>query len=146
MNILENINVCSYIIIRKKLIQHEHIIYCSIYFIKKLRGALHWYIFGTWIYPKEFKKLFIILYQDFISRKRYTGLFEIINDKTLDGYMELFTKICSIIPIENTKKLKIERYSTDFEQSLLSALNIIFQDIGAIGCYFHFCKNIRKKG
>ena len=69
-----------------------------------------------------------------------------INNKTLEGYLELFKKIKSIITIENSKKLELESYSTDFEIALINALGIIFKDVKQIGCYFHYCKNIRKKG
>ena len=48
----------------KKLFSHEYIIYCSNYFIKKLRNVKHWYIDGIWIYPKGFKPLIIILYYE----------------------------------------------------------------------------------
>lgn len=56
----------------------------------------------------------------------------------------MFKKIKSIITIENTKVLKLESYSTDYEISLLTALKKIFKGIKQIGCYFHYCKNIRK--
>ena len=68
-----------------------------------------------------------------------------INNKTLEGYLELFKKIKAIITIENTKKLELESYSTDFEIALINALGIIFKEVKQIGCYFHYCKNIRKK-
>lgn len=128
----------------KKLFEHEHIIYCSNYFIKKLKEAIHWYIDGTWIYPRGFKQLIIILYYDKNSKKRYPGLFALINNKTIEGYLELFNKIKSIITIENTKELKLESYSIDFEKALITSLGLIFKGIRQIGCYFHYCKNIRK--
>ena len=69
----------------KKIFPHEHIIYFSNYFIKKLRSANHWYIDGTWIYPRGFKQLIIILYYDEIGKKRFPGLYALINNKTLEG-------------------------------------------------------------
>ena len=48
----------------KKYIYHEHIIYISYYFIKKLRDSDHFYIDGTFIYPSGFKQLIVILYYD----------------------------------------------------------------------------------
>ena len=39
----------------KKLFLHEHVIYCSDYFIKKLRLANHWYIDCTFVVPPDFK-------------------------------------------------------------------------------------------
>ena len=35
--------------------EHEHVIYKSDYFIKKLNKASHFYIDGTFIYPPDFK-------------------------------------------------------------------------------------------
>ena len=67
-----------------------------------------------------------------------------INNKTLEGYLEMFNKIKAIISIENTKELKLQSYSTDFEKALIIALGLIFKGIRQIGCYFHYCKNIRK--
>ena len=46
--------------------------------------------------------------------------------------------------IENSKKLNLKSYLTDYGISLINALKIIFKDIKQIGCYFYYCKNIRK--
>ena len=128
----------------KKLFPHEHIIYCSNYFIKKLRNVKLWYIDDTWIYPNGFKQLIIILYYDEIGKKRFPVLYALVNNKTLEGYLELFKKIKAKITIENRKKLNLESYSTYYEISLLTALKTIFKDVKQIDCYFHFSKNIRK--
>ena len=77
----------------KSLFLHEHIIYCSAYFIKKLRTATHWYIDGTFIVPPNFKQMIVILYRDDISGKRYPGLFCITNNKKKEGYITIFKKI-----------------------------------------------------
>ena len=45
----------------KSMFQHEHIIFISDYFIKKLNTAKHFYIDGTFVYPKDFKQLIVIL-------------------------------------------------------------------------------------
>ena len=57
----------------KKLFLHEHIIYCSDYFIKKLSAATHWYADRTFVVPPTFKQMFLILYTNVISGKRYPG-------------------------------------------------------------------------
>ena len=44
------------------LFNHEHLIYVSDYFIKKLSQSKHWYIDGTFVYPKGFSQLIVILY------------------------------------------------------------------------------------
>ena len=128
----------------KKLLSHEHIIYCSNFFIRKLQNADHWYIDGTWIYPKGFRQLIIILYYDKSSKKRYPGLYALINNKTFEGYLELFKKILSIITIENSKSLKLKSYTTDFEQALINCLSILIPNVRSIGCYYHYYVNIYK--
>jgi len=59
----------------KKLFLYEHDIYCSDYFIKKLRLANHWYIDCTFVVPPDFKQLFVILYRDDFTGKRYPGIY-----------------------------------------------------------------------
>lgn len=87
----------------KKFI-HEHIIFCSDYFIKKLRLSKHWYIDGTFVKPPNFKQLIIILFFDENTNDKYPALYALINNKTKVGYEYLFKKIYNIISIENTKK------------------------------------------
>ena len=48
----------------KDLFQHEHIIFVSDYFIKKLIKSEYFYIDGTFIYPADFKQKIVILYFD----------------------------------------------------------------------------------
>ena len=53
----------------------EQVIYCSDYFIKKLRSfARRWHIDCTFIVPSSFKQLLVILYRDDYSGVRYRGL------------------------------------------------------------------------
>ena len=42
---------------------HEHCIYVSDYFIKKLWKAKHWYIDCTFVVPPTFKQMLVILYK-----------------------------------------------------------------------------------
>ena len=53
---------------------HEHMIFVSNYFIRKLRASKHFYIDGTFLYPKGFSQLIVILYIDDQSGKRYPRL------------------------------------------------------------------------
>ena len=59
----------------KSLFQHEHDIFISDYFIKKLNRSKHFYIVGTFVFPKGFKQLIVILYLDENVNKRFSGLF-----------------------------------------------------------------------
>ena len=59
----------------KSLFQHEHAIFISDYFIRKMRNSLHWYIDGTFIYPKGFNQLIVILnYDDELKKDSQTYL------------------------------------------------------------------------
>ena len=96
------------------LFQHEHIIYVSDYFIKKLNKSSHFYIDGTFVYPKGFKQLIVILYYDSDLNKRFPGLFALINNKKENGYLELFRKIYDIISINKTKEISYKKLYNRF--------------------------------
>ena len=110
----------------KSNINHEHIIYISNFYIKKLRESKHFYIDGTFVNPNGFKQFIVILYYVQNLVKRFPGVFALINNKTEIGYKNLFKSIYEIITIENTKELKLESYSTDFEVGLMNALEEVF--------------------
>ena len=65
----------------KDIFQHEHIIFISDYFIKKLNKSEHYYIDGTFIYPSDFRQMIVILYYDNEKQKRFPGLYALINNK-----------------------------------------------------------------
>ena len=46
--------------------------------------------------------------------------------------------------IENTEQLNIISYSIDFEAALIKATKEVFQNIRQIGCFYHYCRNIRE--
>ena len=124
---------------------HEHIIYCSDYFIKKLRLATHWYIDGTFVVPPNFKQLIVILYREDFSGKRYPGLYCLINNKKRPGYINIFKKILSLITLEYTKDLHLITYSIDFEKALIDSLKELLPDKRCVGCYYHYCRNLYNK-
>ena len=59
--------------------------------------------------------------------------------------MNLFEKIKFLISLENTIDLKFNSYTIDFEKALINSTKKIFKDKRQIGCYYHFCRNIREK-
>ena len=129
----------------KSMFQHEYIIFISDYFIKKLNTAKHFYIDGTFVYPKDFKQLIVILYVDENLNKKFPGLFALINNKKEEGYYILFKKIYYILSIEETKDLLLKSYTTDFEIGLINALSKIFQNRRAVGCFYHYTRALRDK-
>ena len=124
---------------------HEHAIFCSDYFIKKLRNAKHWYIDCTFVVPPTFKQMLVIMYRDDYTGIRYPGLFGLINNKKKEGYLNLFKKIKDIITLENTKELSLLTYSVDYEIGLLETCQNLFEKKRGVGCYYHYCKNLYNK-
>ena len=124
---------------------HEHLIFVSNYFIKKLSQSVHLYIDGTFIYPPGFNQLIVILYRDENSGVRYPGLFALINNKKYEGYIYLFEKINFLITVENTIELNLVSYSIDFEKALINATNKVFKNKRQVGCFYHYCRNIRER-
>ena len=83
--------------------------------------------------------------KDRLTNKRYPCCFGLINNKTETGYNGFFKSFKNIITIENTKNIKLSSYITDFEQALISALKSVLPKIKAIGCFYHFTRNIKEK-
>ena len=89
---------------------HEHCIYVSDYFIKKLWKAKNWYIDCTFVVPLTFKQMLVILYKDDVNGKRYPEVFALLNYKKFEGYLLIFKTIKDIITIDNTKELFINLF------------------------------------
>ena len=87
-----------------------------------MQNSKHFYIDGTFIFPSDFSQLIVILFYENNINKRYPGAFLLINNKTGAGYSLLFNNLYNILTIENTKKLKLESYTTDFEPALANSL------------------------
>ena len=124
---------------------YEHMIFVSNYFLRKIRAAVHIYIDGTFLYTEGFSQLIVILYRDENSGKRCPGLFALINNKKEEGYKYLFSKIKYLLTLENEDELNLQTYTIDFEKALINASKEIFGKIRQIGCYYHYCRNVRAK-
>ena len=126
-------------------IQHEHIIFMSPFQIRRIAKSKHLYFDCTFVYPKEFMQLIVILYFDDDIQKRAPGCYILINNKTENGYKNAFKSFKEIITLGNTIELSLVSYSTDFEKALYNSLEDTFPNIRRLGCFFHFFYNIRKK-
>ena len=78
---------------------HEHVLFVSNYFIRKLRESKHFYIDGTFLYPKHFSQLIVILYIDDKSGKRYPYRHFVPFGTTIDIRLSHPTKDSSPISI-----------------------------------------------
>lgn len=69
-----------------RLINYEYVIYMPNYFRRKLRESILYYIDSTFVRPKGFVQLIIvILYYDNKTQKIYFSTFALINNKTEQG-------------------------------------------------------------
>ena len=84
---------------------------------------MSFYIDYTFIFPKDFRQLIVILYYDENVKKRFPELYALINNKREEGYYFLFKKIYDILTLEGTKELRLRTYTTDFELGLINALD-----------------------
>ena len=50
-----------------------------------------------------------------------------------------------LITVENTIKSNFQSYTIDFERALINATNIIFENKRQVGCFYHYCRNIRER-
>ena len=85
-----------------KLIMHEHAIFLSNYFLKCLQLSSHYYIDGTYIFPKDFNQLLVIQFIHNQYNIRIPGCFILINNKTEAGYKYMFKILYNILTNENT--------------------------------------------
>ena len=74
------------------------------------------------------------------------NFFALINNKKYEGYNLLFNKIKYVLTIENSTDLKLESYTLDFEIALQNTMSNLFPNQRCIGCYYHYCRNLREKG
>ena len=134
----------------KKIINQKAIIFFSDFDIKKLSFSKHLLLDGTFIFPSGFSQTIIIMYYDEILDKMLPGIYIAINNKTEEGYKDVFRYIKYYIDNilkDREKNYHFETFTTDFEIALYNAFNKIFnkeKNIRQIGCYFHYLQNIRK--
>ena len=78
------------------------------------------------------------------------GIFIAINNKTQQGYTEIFKFIRDYIykyVANDLNKIKWKYFTTDFEVSLHESFKNVFSKLENLkhkGCFFHYMKNIRK--
>ena len=126
----------------KKLYNHEHMIFMSPFQVNKIINSPHLYFDGTFVFPPGFMQMLIILYYDNEINKRAPGAYILLNNKKEKSYIQVLRQFKSIISLENTIKLKLISYTSDYEISLCNALERIFPNIRHVGCYYHYCDNI----
>ena len=90
------------------------------------------------------------MYYHEIIDKMMPVIFILINNKTTEGYIDIFSYIKTYIyKLYKKRNIHINflTFTTDFEKALFNAFNIIFNPndkIIDVGCYFHYNLNIKK--
>jgi len=74
----------------KKLYNHKHIIFISDFQHNKLIESPHLYFDVTFVYPKEFAQMIIVLYYDTLINKRAPGALILLNNKKENSYLRVF--------------------------------------------------------
>lgn len=122
----------------KDMFWHKHIIWCSDFFINRMKTTKHLYIDGTFITTKDFKQLIIIMFFDESSKKKIPGSYILLNTKNESGYLKALSEFKRIITIEYTEDIKLNSISTDFEIGLIKSIKILFPKTRHVGCLFHY--------
>ena len=122
----------------KEMFWHKHIIWCSDFFINRMKTTKHLYIDGTFITTKDFKQLIIIMFFDDSSKRKIPGSYILLNNKNESGYLKALSEFRRLITIENTEKLNLTSISTDFENGIINAIKLVFPEIRHVGCLFHY--------
>ena len=50
-----------------------------------------------------------------------------------------------MLTLENEDELNLQTYTIDFEKALINPSKEIFGNIRQMGCYYHYCRNVRAK-
>ena len=89
----------------KKIHNHEHIIFISDFQINKIIESPHLYFDGTFVYPKEFAQMIIVLYYDTLINKRALGAFILLNNKKENSYLIIFQSFKHIITLRKNYRI-----------------------------------------
>ena len=123
---------------------HKHVIWCSPFFIKKMQMAQHIYLDGTFVHPNNFIQMLVILIYDEATQSRYPAAYILLNSKFLQAYLISLNSLKTIITKYGSVKLNLKSITVDFEEGLITAIDIIFPHVKIIGCFFHYMHNLEK--
>ena len=111
----------------------------SDFFINRIKDTKHIYIDGTFIVPREFLRILIILFYDDKLCKRYPGAYIVMNSKKESSYIIVLKDFLRLIKYDIKDGINLLSYTTDFEIGLINACTLVFgEKIRSVGCLFHF--------
>ena len=101
---------------------HRHAIFSSTYHINNIIRTKHIYFDGTFIVPKEFTQLLIVLYIYPIKNIKIPGMYILVNNKREDSYDIIFNIIYNILTNNKKINLNLVSITLDFETSLINSI------------------------
>ena len=125
-----------------KLFTHCHIVFFTEENIKRIINAEHLLIDDTFVYPTNFYETIIIMFYDNLCNKMLPRIFISINNKTYEGYCEIFLSIKKYnlgILKNNISIVKWIIYTTDLEIALYYSFKNAFlelDNLSHLGCFF----------
>jgi hypothetical protein len=130
---------------KKEFYLHRHAIFSSTYHINNIIRTKHLYIDGTFIVPKEFTQLLIVLYIYPINNIKIPDMYILVNNKKEESYDIIFNGIYNIITNNNKINLNLISITLDFEPGLINSIKKNFDKVRIVGCLFHYSQAIQRK-
>ena len=104
-----------------------------------LRNSQDWFFGKTFkSSPVQFMQLYTVL--RLTNHRKIVGASALLPNKRGATYVEMLTEVQRL-----TRNAIPHSLMTDFESSILSALNQIFPGIPQVGCLFHLAKNVFRR-
>ena len=96
----------------------------------------HLYFDATFIQPKDFSQLLVVLYYDNEINKKCPGAYILLNNKYESSYYKALLNFKNILTLENFVELEMISYTTDFDLALSNSLEKVFPKIKQYGAKF----------
>ena len=101
-----------------------------------LSNSQDWFLYGTFkSSPVQFMQLYTV--HRLTNHRNIIGAYALLLKKRTATYVETLTEVQQL-----THKAMPHSLMTDFESSMLSALNQTYPGIPQVGCLFHLPKNV----
>lgn len=111
-----------------------------------LRGRISLYYFseGEWYMPKGYGQLYIILFKDFITKKKLPLFYILMSNRWEDLYKKFFSSLIGKLTQKYIYTLPLISITTDIEYALIKAIQSIFLGVKYIGYWYHLKANLNK--
>ena len=104
-----------------------------------LSNSQDWFLDGTFkSSPVQFMQLYTV--HGLTNHRNIVGAYALLPNKRRTTYVEMLTEVQRL-----THNAMPQSFMTDFESSMLSALNQTYPGILQVGCLFHSAKNVFRR-